>query len=468
MRIDPPRIALLVAGIVAVALPAHAATPDADQQRARDLLGSLVAYRTEDGMGQVPAMAKDLADRFRQAGFPDTDIDLVPLGETASLVVRYRGHGSGGRPILLLGHMDVVTARPEEWKRDPFTMVEEGGFFFGRGTLDMKNGVASLAATFMRLKREGFVPTRDLIIAFTGDEETRQATAKDLSTTHRDLIDAEFALNSDSGGGGLDAQGRATLYGLQTAEKTYASFELTTHNPGGHSSAPRADNAIYELVDALGKLQGYRFPVMSNDTTLASFKAAGEQTQGEEGAAMRAFASNPQDAAAADVLWRYPADVGRTRTTCVPTLLRGGHADNALPQTAVATVNCRIFPGVSIDTIRQSLSCVAGDKVTVTVIGEPVWSDASPLRKDVFDAVSAAVHAIHPGIPIVPVQESGASDGIFFRAAGIPTYGVSETFIKDSDAFAHGLDERLPVQSFYDGLDYWYELLKRLASTPAG
>jgi acetylornithine deacetylase/succinyl-diaminopimelate desuccinylase-like protein len=442
---------------------AHAAAPDTDQQHARDLLAKLVSYKTEAGQGQVPAMAAYLAQQFRDAGFADADIHLLPLDDTASLVVRYRGDGSGGRPIVLLGHMDVVTAKPEDWQRDPFTMGEEDGFFFGRGTLDMKNGVASLTSTFLRLKKEGFVPTRDLVIAFSGDEETAQLTARDQVEKHRDLVDAEFALNSDSGGGGLDEQGRATMYALQTAEKTYASFELSTHNPGGHSSVPRADNAIYELADALERLQAYRFPVMWNDTTLAAFAQLGADAPGAEGEAMRAFARDPKDATAADALSRVPLESARLRTTCVPTLLRGGHADNALPQSAVATVNCRIFPGVAIEDVRQALQALAGDKVAVGVIGMPAWSDASPMRKDVFDAVSRAVHARHPGIPVIPMQESGASDGIFYRAAGIPTYGVSETFIKDSDAFAHGLNERLPVQSFHDGLDYWYDLLKILA-----
>ena len=460
----------LLLGLLAcfVVAPAHAATPaDPHDAKAREIYAKIIAFKTEVGQGQVPAMAAYLAGEFRAAGFPDADIHILPLGETASLVVRYRGNGTGGKPIALMAHMDVVTAKPEDWQRDPFKLIEEKGFFFGRGTYDVKVGVASLTSTFLRLKSEGFVPTRDLIIVFTGDEETQQDTVLDLVSHHRDLVDAEFALNSDAGGGKLDESGKPQIYNLQTAEKTYASFELTTHNPGGHSSLPRKDNAIYELADALKKVQAYRFPVMWNDTTLASFKAEADVTPGKLGEAMRKFAKNPKDRAADDALYDSPTNVGKTRTTCVATLLRGGHADNALPQSATATINCRIFPGVAVDAVKQALQGVVGPAVSIVTIGKPTSSDASPLRADVLAAVTKTVHTLHPGVPIVPAQESGASDGLFFRSIGIPTYGVSETFIKDSDSFAHGLNERLPVKSFYDGLQHWYILLKELAGPHA-
>src|SRR4249919_3606174 len=243
--------------MLAMIAPCHAQSPDANQARAREIFARVIAYKTEVGQRQVPEMAKYLAGQFRAAGFPKADIHIVPLGETASLVVRYRGNGTGGKPIALMAHMDVVTAKPEDWQRDPFKLVEENGYFFGRGTLDIKNGVTSLTATFLRLKSEGFVPTRDLIIVFTGDEETEQKTTEDLVKNHRDLVDAEFALNADAGGGSLDDNGQPTIYTVGTAEKTYASFEITTRNPGGHSSMPRADNAIYELADALKKIQTY-------------------------------------------------------------------------------------------------------------------------------------------------------------------------------------------------------------------
>ena len=370
-----------------------------------------------------------------------------------------------GKPILLMAHMDVVTAKREDWQRDPYTLVEENGFFYGRGTLDIKSGVAELTSTFLRLKAEHFVPTRDLVIVFSGDEETDGKTAQDLVARHRDLVDAEFALNSDAGGGGIDKNGRDSIYGMQTAEKTYASYELTVRNPGGHSSLPRVDNAIYELADALKKLQAYRFPVMWNDTTLAYYRASAKVTEAPTGAAMLAFANNPRDTAASDVLDKLPSEVGHIRTTCVPTLLRGGHAENALPQSATATVNCRIFPGVAVVDVGKTLQDLAGKGVEVKVIGSPFSTDASPLRADVLAAVTHAVHALHPGVLVVPSQESGATDGIYFRGAGIPTYGTGAAFIKESDSFAHGLNERLPVKSFYDDLQHWYLLVHSLAGS---
>lgn len=452
---------------VSVALPVMATTLDANQAQARDIFSHLIAFKTEIGQGQVPVMANYLAEQFRAAGFPESDIHIIPYGETAAMVVRYRGNGTGGKPIALMAHMDVVTAKPEDWQRDPFKLIEENGYFYGRGTEDIKSGVTVLAANFIRLKKEGFVPTRDLIIVYTGDEETSQDTMDDLVKHHRDLVGAEFALNTDAGGGELSEAGKPLVYGLQTAEKAYASFELTTRNPGGHSSLPRPDNAIYELADALKKVQGYSFPVMWNDTTLASFKALGATTQGKVGDAMRAFAQNPHDTAAADVLAAEPSEVGKTRTTCVATLLRGGHADNALPQSATATINCRVFPGVAIDTVRTTLQDLVGPKVEVTLVGKAVSSDPSPLRPDVLAAVTKAVHSIRPGVAITPVQESGATDGLYFRAAGIPTYGVGGLFMKNSDSFAHGLNERIPVKSFYDDVAYWHVLLTDLGSKPA-
>ncbi len=446
-----------------VAISAQAATLDPNQAQARDIFSHLIAFKSEIGQGQVPVMVKYLADQFRAAGFPESDIHIIPHGETAAMVVRYRGNGTGGKPIALMAHMDVVTAKPEDWQRDPFKLTEENGYFFGRGTEDIKSGVTVLAANFIRLKKEGFVPTRDLIIVYTGDEETTQDTMQDLVEHHRDLVDADFALNTDAGGGELSETGKPLVYGLQTAEKAYASFELTARNPGGHSSLPRPDNAIYELADALKKVQGYSFPVMWNDTTLASFKALGVTTQGKVGEAMRAFAQDPHNKAAADVLAAEPSEVGKTRTTCVATLLRGGHADNALPQSATATINCRIFPGVAVATVQKTVQDLVGPKVEVNLVGKAISSDASPLRPDVLAAVTKAVHTIRPGVAITPEQESGATDGLYYRAAGIPTYGVSGMFMKNSDAFAHGLNERIPVSSFYDDLAYWHVLLTTVA-----
>jgi acetylornithine deacetylase/succinyl-diaminopimelate desuccinylase-like protein len=460
------RLFLAILLSLGTAWSAGAAEPNAPYQvQALDIYRTIIAFKTEIGLHQVPIMAQYLADKFRAAGFAEQDIHVLPLGETASLIVRYRGDGTGGKPVLALAHMDVVTAKPEDWQRDPFTLTQEGGYFFGRGTYDVKGGVASITEAFLRLKAEGFVPSRDLILLFSGDEETTQDTATDIAHNHRELVDAAYALNSDAGRGTLDeADGHALFYSLQTAEKAYASYELTVHNPGGHSSLPRADNAIYELADALEKLRGFRFPVMWNDTTREYFRIMGPRTPGELGAAMRRFAVNPQDRAAADTLNASPTYVGVTRTTCVPTLLRGGHADNALPQSATVTINCRLFPGVSSDTVQAALQGVVGPAVEIRLPVPVIISDPSPLRPDVLAAVTGTVHSLYPGLPVVPKLEPYATDGAIFRAVGIPTYGVSEVFMKDSDDFRHGLNERLPVKSFYDGLEFWYRLLKDVAS----
>ncbi|HKU12808.1 MAG TPA: M20/M25/M40 family metallo-hydrolase [Steroidobacteraceae bacterium] len=458
-----PALLLLSVLYATCALPKEQ-SPDAVRKEAREIFQKVIAFRTSEGLGQVPAMAQYLAERFRAAGFPEQDIHILPVGETASLVVRYRGSGRGARPILLLAHMDVVTAKPEEWQRDPFTLVEENGYFFGRGTLDNKQGVTVLTSTFLRLRREGFVPKRDLIVAFSGDEETGMLTASDLATTHRELVDAEFALNSDDGGGQLDeTTGKPQYLSFVGAEKISSTYQLTVHNPGGHSSAPRADNAIYQLADALKAVQAYQFPVKYNDWTIGSFKATGPVTAGPLGAAMTRFAANPKDEAAAAALAAVPTEVGKTRTTCVATMLNGGHASNALPQTATATVNCRIFPGTSVDEVKATLQEVVGKNVEVRNTGHTQPADASPLRRDVLASVTKAAQAIYPGIPVVPGMVPWATDGSIFRGAGIPTYGASGSMIKASDSFSHGLNERLPVESFYDELTYWYVLLKDLA-----
>jgi len=452
---------LAVAGLVT---PAIAQAPRATVDEAHELLRTTVAFETSAGLGNVPKMAEFLADRLRGGGFAAEDVHVVPLGETASLVARYRGDGSAGRPILLLAHMDVVPARAEEWERDPFTLIEEKGFFFGRGTYDVKGEIAVMVATLLRLKHEGFVPTRDVVLVLSGDEETDQATAQDLVTNHRDLVDAELALNGDGGGGfDDDTTGEPRVFYLQGAEKTYATYELATHNPGGHSSRPRDDNAIYDLARALDKLAAFRFPVEWNDWTIGGFRAAGAATPGAVGDAMRRFAADPHDAASAEVLAHEPSYVGRTRTTCVATMLAAGHAENALPQTATATVNCRIFPGTTPGEVLATLSRLVGEGVEVKLLGDPKSAPASPLRDDVVAAVTAAVHASYPGVPIVPDQAPYATDGKVFRAAGIPTYGVSGLFLRPSDEFSHGLNERVPVDAFDRDLTHWYVLIQKLA-----
>jgi acetylornithine deacetylase/succinyl-diaminopimelate desuccinylase-like protein len=440
------------------------APPDAVRVQAREIFANIIGIESSIGKGKVPLVAKYLAERFQAGGFPAADIHILPLGETASLVVRYRGSGSGGRPIAFIAHMDVVTAKRSDWQRDPYRLIEENGFFFGRGTSDVKQEVALLTATFLRLKAEGFVPTRDLIIAFSGDEETAQATARDLVTNHRDLVDAEFALNGDGGGGVLsEGSAKPVIFYVQGAEKSSAEYFLTTHNAGGHSSQPRADNAIYELADALKAVQRYEFPVMWNEWTLGDFKAASLVTQGPLGTAMARFAADPGNAAAVTEIAKNPAFVGRIRTTCVATMLNGGHAENALPQSATATINCRIFPGTSAADVQKTLQGLVGPQVEVRQGYDALVSNASPMRPDVMSAVAKAVQASNPGAPVVPTQAAYATDGAVYRNAGIPTYGAGSVFIMDSEEFAHGLNERIRVKEFYNGLTFWDVLIKALA-----
>ena len=430
-----------------------------------EIYTKLISIPTVKGRGEVPKLSAYLASEFRAAGFADEDVKIIPLGETTSLVVHYRGDGSANKkPILLLGHMDVVEAFAKDWERPPFELTEDDDYFYGRGTIDNKLGITMLSSTFIRLKKAGFVPTRDLIIAFSGDEETGMTTTKMLANDTPLLADAEFALNSDAGGGSLRADGKAIAFHVQAAEKTYVSFELTVNNPGGHSSRPRPDNAIYELAEALLKIKAHRFPVMSSDMTREYFKISGKQLGGEVGKAMIKFSENPNDKTASDRLAIESSYVGATRTTCVTTMLSAGHAENALPQSATATVNCRIFPGVSVEEIRNKLQAVVENKnVEFITLGSPVESPISETREDVMAAISKAVHPRYPSLTIMAYMESGGTDGMHFRSAGIPTWAMSGVFMNPNEMFAHGLNERLPKKAFYDGLDHWTIILKELA-----
>ncbi len=452
--------------------PAQARAPATPAEtEALEIYRTVISSQTYEGSGKVPEMARYLAGKFRDAGFPEQDIDIVPVGETAALVVRYRGTGSGSRggsaekPVLLMAHMDVVPARREDWERDPFTLVEENGYFYGRGTADNKAGVAALTATFLRLKAEKFVPRRDLIIFFSGDEETSASSAIEVAGKHRALIDAEFALNSDAGGGVLrEEDEKPAVFLVQGAEKTYATFELTLRNPGGHSSRPTPDNAIYDLADALKRVQAIQWPVMSNEWTLSNLRAVAKATRGPVGDALKAFVANPRAGAAADMLAAAPEYVGLTRTTCVATMLKAGHAENALPQSATATVNCRIFPGTSVETVRATLQQAAGKNVSMKTLDQPSASDASPMRKDVMDSIQRVVHRRYPGLPVVPYMSAGATDGKYFRAVGIPVYGFSFLFGKESEDFSHGLNEKIRVDEFYRSLEDWHALLMDVAA----
>jgi acetylornithine deacetylase/succinyl-diaminopimelate desuccinylase-like protein len=451
-------LALFTPALLIATLPAHAATttPSSD---ALDLLAKSISYRTVEGQGQVPAYARFLAGRLEAGGIPSADIAVTPMGETATLVARYRGTGAK-RPLVISAHMDVVEARAADWERDPFTPVIENGFLFGRGADDNKFDVAMIVTTILRLKAEGFRPARDIILAFSGDEETDMLTTRALA---KQFPDAEFVLNGDGGGGKLDANGKPLVYDLQAGEKTYADFEFTFTNPGGHSSRPSGDNAIAQLARAIVRIAAYRFPPQRNELTRASLTATGQRTPGPVGEAMLRFAETG-DAKAAAELAKHADTVGQIGTTCVPTMLRGGHAHNALPQSATVSVNCRIFPGVSVESVRDRLvEVIADPQVKVTVLGDPSASDASPLRADIVAAVTKAVHARAPGLPIVPSMSAGATDSLHFRAAGIPSYGVSALFMRSEDAFAHGLNERVPLAAIDGALVQWHSLLTELA-----
>jgi carboxypeptidase PM20D1 len=443
----------------------------ADYQRtALEIYRHIISIRSAAGHGNVPEVANYLADRFRDGGFDDADIHVLPQTlssgeETASLVVRYEGNDSSGRePILLIAHMDVVDALPTDWERDPFTLVEEDGYFFGRGTLDDKFGITTLSTTFLRLKAAGFVPNRDLILGFTGDEESGMETTRSLATEYRELTDAEYVLNADGGGGFLDHDGKAIAYLIQAAEKTFASFELTIRNPGGHSSLPRPDNAIYELATVLKNIEAYTFPTQINDITRGYFEKSAAVTAAPLGDAMHRFAANPHDEEALAVLGQYPEHYSVTRTTCVATMLSAGHAENALPQSATATVNCRIFPGVAVEDVRAKLFEVGAiDTLEIKIMGEPASSPASPINEEVNAAVTNAVHKQHPDIPIIPYMSPYGTDGKIMRRAGMPTYGVMGLFFRPEDEFAHGLNERVQVDAFFGALEYWHDMLTDLA-----
>lgn len=450
-------LALAISSVVS----AQAKTPD-DQQlkQTTELLGKIVSFKTVKGNEQVPVMAEYLAQQLISSGFSPSDVKIERVAGTATLVARYRGNGSK-KPMLISNHMDVVEAIPSDWTRDPFTMVTENGYHYGRGVLDNKLDVALTVSTLMQLKKEGFKPSRDMVLVYSGDEETDMLSTQALSTQ---FPDAEFLLNGDGGGGTLVNNSKAVAYNLQTAEKTYATFAISVSNPGGHSSRPRKDNAIYQLAADLQKFAKYEFPVQHSEQTLASFKFTGQQLGGELGAAMQRFADNPKDLTAAALIAADPEYVGTLRTTCVATMLNGGHAENALPQLATATINCRIFPGVSVESIRLKIAEVIADSsAVVKEVGTSKASDASPLRDDVLQAVRKAVDANFVGLPVIPSMSSGATDSLYFRAQGIPSYGVSGAYVQPQDDYSHGLNERVPVSTVERGLRHWHMLLTELA-----
>lgn len=433
-----------------------------NQVQARQMFERVITFRTSQGQRQVPAMVSYLQTVLRDGGVPAENVAKIRKGETEAMLVRIPGADAGARPILFSAHMDVVDARPEDWKRDPYKLIEEGGYFYGRGTIDNKAGVVAMMSTILRLQKSSAKPRRTLVFAFVGDEETgldeAEGTTRQIAA-HPWVRNAEYAINTDAGGGLLSPDGKPIIYLVQGAEKTYATFELTATNQGGHSSRPRADNAIYDLAKAVTRVGEYRFPVMANALTRAYLGAVGKVTPGPAGEALRRFEADPQDTAAAEAIAGNPEFVGTTRTTCVATMLNAGHAENALPQKATATVNCRIFPGVSVDDVHKQLaSVVANPKIEIKVLGAPVVSPVSELRPDVERAIAQSIHKRQSGVPLSPYLESGGTDGLVYRTAGIPTWASSGIFIKPDEMYAHGLDERIPVQSFYDGIEHIHDL----------
>jgi acetylornithine deacetylase/succinyl-diaminopimelate desuccinylase-like protein len=397
---------------------------------------------------------------LKAAGFADADVVITPMGETATLAATIPGSDPTLKPIGLIGHMDVVAANRADWTRDPFVPVEEGGYIFGRGAEDNKYDVAMMVATLAQLKKEGWKPRRTVILLLSGDEETAMATTRALAERYKGL---ELLLNGDGGGGLLDEAGRPVLYQLQAGEKTYADFQIGFTDAGGHSSAPTDGNPIYRLAKAIDRIAAYRFAPMRSELTKASLSLSADRIGGDVGAAMRRYAETG-DMAAAALLSSKPEFVGQVRTTCVATMLGGGHALNALPQSAKVSVNCRIFPGVSIEAVKAELGRVVADPgATITTLGDPLASDASPLRADVMTAVRDAVAARAPGIPVMPAMSSGATDSLYFRAQGVPSYGVASLFMKAEDGFAHGLNERVPVSGIRESLEQWDRVVRALA-----
>ena len=444
------------------------------QQLAHDIIRQLIEINTTDSVGNVTTAAAAMAKRLREAGFDEKDIQIAgPRANKKNLIVRY--HGTGARkPVLFIGHLDVVEARREDWTSDPFVFVEKDGYFYGRGAEDMKSGDALLVTSFIRLKKEGYVPDRDLILALTADEEGGTANGVDwLLKTHRDWIDAEYSINLDGGEFEKDKDKRL-LAGLQASEKVYVDYQLESLNPGGHSSIPSPDNAIYHLSVALGKLQNFSFPVNMSEITRNYFLKTAALSSGQNAEDMRAAAKEPPDPAAIARLSQVPYFNSLLHTTCVATMLTGGHAPNALPQMARANVNCRIFPGEEPEAVRKTLEKLLADsKVTVTIVPvkaadgtlvPQVSVPPSPLLEEVVQAEEKTVHSLWPRLPVVPTMSTGASDGRYLRIAGIPTYGIACMFFELDDNRAHGKDERIEAKDFYDGVEVSYRLIKNLSS----
>jgi acetylornithine deacetylase/succinyl-diaminopimelate desuccinylase-like protein len=472
------RTGLAIAALVFGLGAAPSQLDDATRQLSRDIFKQLIEINTTDSVGSTTAAARAMQKRLLDAGFPAQDVTVLgPTERKGNLVARLRGSSGGAlKPILIICHLDVVEARREDWTTDPFQFVEKDGYFYGRGTQDMKDSDAILVTTFIRLKREGYRPKRDLILALTADEEGGTANGVDwLLKNHRDLIDADFVLNPDAGGVTTE-HGKAINIDVEATEKLYADFQLTSLNPGGHSSLPVPDNAIYHVADALGRLEHSPFPFELNSVTRTYFERMAPIEGKKTGEDMTAILRTPPDAGAIARLSADPRYNSMTHTTCVATRLTAGHANNALPQTAQAIVNCRILPGHSREEVRQDLVRIFADsKIQVEYIDPATNSPldhapetqalpAPPLSPEVMKPLERIADEMWPGAPVVPEMETGASDSIYTMAAGLPSYGISGVAIDRDDVRAHGKDERLRVTSYYEGVDFYYRYLKALTA----
>lgn len=449
------------AWLVALMATAAAAQPAANPADT-DLLRRIVEVPSVYGRGTMPKLTSLIKTELGKAGI--TDVRIIPYTETQMVIARWpAARPSGKKPILLMAHMDVVEAKASDWTRDPFKFVDEGGYYYGRGVNDNKAGLTALILTMQRLKASGFQPTRDIILLFTGDEETSMVGAKLAATQYKNLIDAEYALNSDGGGGTRFKDGRFEGYGLQLAEKSYADYHLVATNPGGHSSRPRPDNAIYQLAHALTELERYRFPPTLNEASKANFEAVAAGDKGGYGELLRGWLAKPDDRVLSDQV--EAMEPGSTRTRCVATMLSGGHATNALPQRAEANVNCRIMPGVDPRDVQKTLQSIAGPDVQVSIVGDASYSNPSPLRADIMDAYKAALKArFGTDVPVMPNMSTGATDGKELRKAGIPTYGLDALWTYSGESYGvHGLNERIPAAAFHDQMGVWADMIRRLA-----
>ena len=461
-------LACAVALLCSAALAQSQTALSPEHQAARDIFKQLIEINTTDTpAGNVTTAAEAMAARFRAAGFRAEDIHIDgPLPNKKNLVVRLQGRGAG-KPILFIAHLDVVQALPQDWSMDPFKFNEVDGFFYGRGTSDIKQGDTILVANFIRLKKEGWVPARDLILALTADEEGGESNGVQwLAKNHHDWIDAEYCINTDAGDFETK-KGNRMLLGMQTSEKNYVDFRLEVKSNGGHSSRPVKDNAIYHLSQGLARLAAFDFPVSLNETTRGYFERTAALEAPATGADFRAVigSDHAKAAEAAKRLSQSAFFNALLRTTCVATRLEGGHANNALPQTAAANVNCRMLPQDSLQNVQATLKRVlADDRIVISVVGEAVPAPASTINPAIVSKLQTLSARLYGGLPIVPVMDTGASDGKYLRIAGIPTYGVPGVFEDVDDVRAHGKDERIGVKDFYDGVDFYYEFIKSLGT----